>query len=116
MTSTRRFCFVTALLLQTIVPSLWTSTAWALADQTILSTSVGSDSDSKAVERDAFFIFNTVHHLVRQWGTVYTPNGFSCTRGTIPFGTSLYHGRTVRLFISQEGSQLTLTSISMFWQ
>lgn len=63
----------------------------------ILSPTWPDDLDLEAVDRDAYFVFNSVHHLVRQWGAVFAPNGFSCTKGTIPFGTSLYHARTVSL-------------------
>lgn len=48
-----------------------------------------------AVERHAFFVFNSIHHLLRQWGNTISPNGFSFTRGTIPTGTNLYHARGV---------------------
>lgn len=52
-------------------------------------------SNDDALERDAFYIFNSVHHLLRQWGNTLSPNGFSFTRGTIPVGTNLYHARGV---------------------
>lgn len=52
---------------------------------------------ANAVERDAFFIFNSVHHLLRQWGNTISPNGFSFTRGTVPVGTNLYHARGVSI-------------------
>ncbi|KAF8307826.1 hypothetical protein DL93DRAFT_1982382 [Clavulina sp. PMI_390] len=49
--------------------------------------------ETDAVERDAFFIFNAVHHLARPWSTTFAPNGFSCARATIPAQTNLYHAR-----------------------
>lgn len=52
-------------------------------------------SGDKALEHHAFYIFNSVHHLLRQWGNTISPNGFSFTRGTIPAGTNLYHARIV---------------------
>lgn len=84
---------LTALILRATIVS--SCVVCALAEQVPLSTTLDPKLDLKAVERDAFFIFNSVHHLVRQWGTVFTPNGFSCTQGTIPFGTNLFHGRLV---------------------
>ncbi|KAF8316294.1 hypothetical protein DL93DRAFT_2078013, partial [Clavulina sp. PMI_390] len=51
------------------------------------------NEQASPLERDAFFIFNAVHHLLRQWGNTIAPNGFSFTKGTIPTGTNLYHAR-----------------------
>lgn len=64
----------------------------ALSLSTATTTAISNDD---ALERDAFHIFNSVHHLLRQWGNTLSPNGFSFTRGTIPIGTNLYHARGV---------------------
>lgn len=52
-----------------------------------------SQGELEAIKHDAFFIFNSLLHLLRQWGTTLAPNGFSFTFGTIPAHTLLYHGR-----------------------
>lgn len=59
------------------------------------STHEAGNESAIALERDAFYIFNSVHHLLRQWGNTYMPNGFSFTKGWIPVGTNLYHARLV---------------------
>lgn len=62
----------------------------------VLTSLHNSHSHEEAVlERDAFHIFNSVHHLLRQWGNNFMPNGFSYTKGWIPVGTTLYHARLV---------------------
>lgn len=74
--------------------SIWVQCSLLSAHQTtLLPTS--SVPDPEVVERDAFAIFNSVHHLLRLWGNILSPNGFSFTRGTVLMGTNLYHGRGV---------------------
>lgn len=55
----------------------------------------GITPNDEAFERDVFYIFNAVHHSLRQMGNTFSPNGFSFTRGWIPPGTNLFHARGV---------------------
>lgn len=76
------------------VLSLFFLTARVIAEQVTLFANLEEPEKRIAViERDAPFIFNSLLHLLRQWGTTQIPNGFSFTPGIIPAHTPLYHGR-----------------------
>jgi hypothetical protein len=51
-----------------------------------------ADPSPNAAMRHANYIFNSVHHAMRQWGSSLDHNGMSIFLATVPADTEFYHG------------------------
>jgi hypothetical protein len=69
---------------------LWTLTLSACL--LALPAISNADSSPDVALENANYIFNSVHHAMRQWGSSLDHNGMSIFLATVPADTEFYHG------------------------
>jgi hypothetical protein len=68
------------------------STLTLLACLLALPTILNAGPSPDVALQNANYIFNSVHHAMRQWGSSLDHNGMSVFLATVPANTEFYHG------------------------
>jgi hypothetical protein len=76
----------------TVMAKLTAIIAVAILSHFALTAASGTEPSVESARENAFFIFNSIHSAMRQWGSSMNHNGLALIPATLSKGTFLYHG------------------------